>query len=534
MIFRKPYAFLIKNFKLINFILGILTSYLFYRTYKIVAFFNDYVTNNYTGNIVPGFYQDYVPGSNYFVIFLILLGLFGVTLLFIYKKKPSKTYISSIVYYIVMIILFSVVKNLMITMEETIITAESARIYRDLSTLSLLPQIGFIIAFFIRGFGLNISKFNFKEDLKDLEVSSEDSEEIEITLKKDDVKLKRNIHRFGREFLYYIKENKFIFSIICVFVAGALIYFIYNLFPERIDNQYSQGDAFSYQGVNYKLEDSIVTNLNYRGEVLDIYYVVVRMNIENTNDEKYTLDLNKFRLEIDEEKLVYPSKDKSLYFIDYAKEQSGSIINAKTKDTYAIVYKIDEKDIRKNYRIKAESGSSVVNNVLVGKFTYVTITPARIDSVTKEGSYKLGDTINFANSNLGNSTFKVDKIVLNTKYTYDYEYCIKDKCDTYKDSVTIDYLKGHQVLLILDSEFKMAEDIPFYSANSNSLNRFLDNYLSIRYLDGEEEKVASVKNLTPSNLKGKIVLNTTDKVVNSSKIDLLITIRNKEYSISLK
>ena len=192
MIFRKPYAFLIKNFKLINFILGILTSYLFYRTYKIVAFFNDYVTNNYTGNIVPGFYQDYVPGSNYFVIFLILLGLFGVTLLFIYKKKPSKTYISSIVYYIVMIILFSVVKNLMITMEETIITAESARIYRDLSTLSLLPQIGFIIAFFIRGFGLNISKFNFKEDLKDLEVSSEDSEEIEITLKKDDVKLKRN------------------------------------------------------------------------------------------------------------------------------------------------------------------------------------------------------------------------------------------------------------------------------------------------------------------------------------------------------
>ena len=80
----------------------------------------------------------------------------------------------------------------------------------------------------------------------------------------------------------------------------------------------------------------------------------------------------------------------------------------------------------------------------------------------------------------------------------------------------------------------MAEDIPFYSANSNSLNRFLDNYLSIRYLDGEEEKVASVKNLTPSNLKGKIVLNTTDKVVNSSKIDLLITIRNKEYSISLK
>ena len=80
----------------------------------------------------------------------------------------------------------------------------------------------------------------------------------------------------------------------------------------------------------------------------------------------------------------------------------------------------------------------------------------------------------------------------------------------------------------------MAEDIPFYVANSNSLNRFLDNYLSVRYLDGEEEKVDLVRNFTPSNLEGKIVLETTDKIVTSSKIDLLVTIRNKEYSISLK
>ena len=40
MVFKKPYAFLIKYFKLINFILSTLAIYIAYRTYNIISFFN--------------------------------------------------------------------------------------------------------------------------------------------------------------------------------------------------------------------------------------------------------------------------------------------------------------------------------------------------------------------------------------------------------------------------------------------------------------------------------------------------------------
>ena len=40
MIFKKPYAFLIKYFKLINLIISLLVMYITYRTYNIISFFS--------------------------------------------------------------------------------------------------------------------------------------------------------------------------------------------------------------------------------------------------------------------------------------------------------------------------------------------------------------------------------------------------------------------------------------------------------------------------------------------------------------
>ena len=43
MILRKPYAFLIKNFKLMHAILTVLISYLLYKSNTILHFFNEYL-----------------------------------------------------------------------------------------------------------------------------------------------------------------------------------------------------------------------------------------------------------------------------------------------------------------------------------------------------------------------------------------------------------------------------------------------------------------------------------------------------------
>ena len=46
MIFKKPYAFLIKNFRLFHLILAIIMGYLVYQTNLLSSFFKEYLVNN--------------------------------------------------------------------------------------------------------------------------------------------------------------------------------------------------------------------------------------------------------------------------------------------------------------------------------------------------------------------------------------------------------------------------------------------------------------------------------------------------------
>lgn len=534
MIFKKPYAFLIKYFKLINLALAALSFYITYKSYNIITFFNEYITQNYSGNFYPGFSENYVSLSIYIVIILIIVGISFICLLFNYKKKPIKGYLSSIFYFVIFFVFLTFIKNVMVTLETNVITAESARIYRDLSMISIIPQPVFIILFLIRGLGFNLGKFNFKEDLKELEISEQDSEEVEITIKRDAVKLKRNIRRFGREFIYYIKENKFIFIIICIVLSITFGFLLYKSLPEIVDKNYNQGDTFNIGNLTYKLEDSIITNIDYKGESLgkDTYYVVARLYIENTSFEDAILDYNNFRLMIGDS-YVYPVVDKGYNFIDYAENNYSKVIKGESKQLYSLVFKIKDNEVKKNYDIKISTGSSLSDNKLIGSFNYITITPIVINKVIVEHIAKEGDEVSFVNSNLGNSSLTLANPVITDKYIYDYEHCVEKKCNTYKDIISLDYTKNNKLLLILDYNFLLDKETPYYKY-STSINTFVNTFVKIKYLEDEEEKYYQVKNVTPNKLKDKIVLETTNKIKNTKELAISITIRNKEYLINLK
>ena len=468
MILKKPYAFLIKYFKLINFILSGLAMYIVYRTYNIVNFFNDYILNNYTGNYYEGFYTSYISPFVYLIVVIILIGLLSIFLLFRYKKKPAKLYIFSIIYYILYIIFLVFIKDVMITIESSVITAETARLYRDISVILMMPQLPLVIAYILRGFGFNVKKLNFEQDLKELEIEEKDSEEFEFVLKKDDIKLKRNIHRFFREFKYYVKENKFVFSIICIVVGIALAFLVIQLFPEIIDRNYNQGENFKINNLIYKIEDSIITNLDYSGNLIDKskYYVVVKMSIENTGSEDVTLDYNNFRLIVNDS-YVYPTKDKGKNFIDYANAYYNTEIRANTKDIYSLVYEINEADLKKNYEIKIYNGQTLSDNLLIGKHDYVTIAPIVINKVSTVATVQEGEELSFSNSNLGDTKLTLSNATITERYIYDYEHCINDICNNYKDIVTIDYTHNNTTLIVLDYTYTIDSTVPFYNYSNN-------------------------------------------------------------------
>ena len=105
MILRKPYAFLIKNFRLIHLIFAILTGYLFLKGSDILSFLANYISNN--GVIIEKFtvkelFPTFIP-----ICFIIIL-LFNIIMIWLLHIKQKKVlfYILNILFYIVLAILF--------------------------------------------------------------------------------------------------------------------------------------------------------------------------------------------------------------------------------------------------------------------------------------------------------------------------------------------------------------------------------------------------------------------------------------------
>lgn len=534
MIFKRPYAFLIKYFKIINLILALLFIYIGYKSYNVMVFFNDYISNNYSGNFYSNFYVEYLSPmvSLALIIIIVLLGI--VLWLLVFKKKPVKIYATSIIYYIVIFIFFKIVKNMMINMETNVITAETSRIYRDVSLIFLVPQVIFVITFIVRGLGLNLDKFHFEKDIRELEVSSEDNEEVELTFKNDTVKLKRGFKRYIREFKYYLLENKLIVSILGVVIGILLIILIISLFPKKVDNNYKQGNSFFYNNITYTIKDSIATNMNYNGDIItkDKYYIVILLNINNDNNTDKQIDFNNFRLILDK-RSIYPIMDKGLNFVDYAKDYSGTVIKSKSKIDYSLVFEINKEEIKNNYVLKFMAGSKVVDNEIRGKYNKIVITPSLIDKITTIKSYSMGEDVVLLNTNLGNTKISYNNYKTTRKYIYDYKNCYNNKCNTYKDIVNLDYTKNDKTLLILDYGYYLDENIPFANT-SKTISGFNNYFLKVKYLKNDEYKYGKVKDVTPNNLKDKVVLEVTKEIEESESVYLAIIIRNKEYLITLK
>ena len=533
MILKKPYAFLIKYFKLINIILAALTIYLAYRTYNIITFFSDYIGVRYSGNYYPGMSNNYISPIVYFTIFLILIGISVILFLFVYKKKPTKFYVLSAVYYLIFIVFLNLTKNVMLTIETSTITIENARLFNDLSVISIVPQIIIIIIFLLRGFGFQINQFNFEKDLKELEISSQDNEEVEFTIKGDGVKFKRMVRRYFREFGYYLKENKFMVIIVIISISLVTLSSIKKINSIKYEVTYNQNETIISNGYDYKILDSIVTNLDYNGNIINNnYYVVLKLEITNKKNDDINLDYNTYRLVVNDNYL-YPLKDKELFFVDYAQTNNSDIVRTNSSIIKPLVYEIKKEDIKKNYILKIENGTLTNGKSQKNMFNYINITPVLLDTIITEKKVNLGEEIIFDKSNLDNTSFMVKNLLITDRYMYNYESCSNNNCQKFLDLVTIDSTKKDKVLMILNYSYNLDQSTPF-AKTSSTINGFINFFVKIKYKINDEEKIVKCDGFTPNNLKNKLVIQTTSEIKESKELTLIITIRNKDYQIKLK
>ena len=245
MVLKKPYAFIIKHFRVIHLALLIPIFYLIIKIKSLHTFFSNYVFNDYSfsfTNILTDLSSSYVNIFMYLAVVIILIVLIFLFFLLQNKEKPTKFYSISIIYYIAIFILLATCSSMLNSIEDGTLSYLVARIARDIIFVFHYSQYIFVFMFIVRGIGFNIKKFNFESDLNNLEISSEDYEEFEFLVGKDTYKTKRTIRRFIRELGYYYQENKFIFTIIFIITFIVLGTIIFNSFENN--KVYKENDSF--------------------------------------------------------------------------------------------------------------------------------------------------------------------------------------------------------------------------------------------------------------------------------------------------
>lgn len=534
MILKKPYAFLIKHFRLIHFILTLPLIYIVYKTHLIVNFFNQYVANSYnfqTGSDISGLY---INGFMLFSIAIIIIALLSIYYLLKYKEKPIKWYVIMMIYYLILFIMLFYYSHVISTMAKEVLTAKAARVYRDVSIIIYVPQYIFIAFAALRAVGFNLKQFNFQYDLKELQITSEDNEEVEVGFELDGYKTKRWLRRFKREFKYYLIENKLMVSLVIIIFMFTSIIVYYNT-RKNYNVSFSQGNSFVHQGFNIIVKDSIITNLDYKGNLVSdkYYYLVLKINITNNRGVDSKIDYESFVIKIGDKNLI-PTLDLSPHFADYGASYFGELVKPGESTDYVFAYQIEKKDIKKSYKLKVLSSFEVKKSELVTKYAVVNLTPVNVNDINIIGTFKVGDKINFNNSNVGSTILTVKNYAVAKTYIYDKVNCTEGEVCS-KGMVSPNYSKGgaNSTLLVIDYDFDFDEETSYAKHIKNKL-LFFGNFASVKAVINGVEKEYNLVDISPKDIGNKAVLQAPASIDSASKLDLCFTIRNKRYIINLK
>lgn len=348
MILRKPYAFLIKHFKLIHAFICLLLIFLVTKSTTLLNFFSDYTVA--TSQIQS---TNYVNFLMYFAIIIVIAISFTMIILMRKKDKPILFYILTIIAYSLVFIGFAYDSSVIATLEKATLDRQTINLVRDINRFLVIGQYIILIPYIVRTLGFDIKKFDFKKDMKELDIEVSDNEEFEFTTGIDSEKLKTKLRRRVRELKYYYLENKIFILII---VIPILIITGYNLISKiDINVKYKEMDEIKLD--NYytlKITDSYITNKDNNNKEIkldDTTFLILKFTVTSTYNGTFTLDTNKFIVKIKGNNYI-PVKQyyKSLsnYGIGY-KEQK---ITANATKDYILVYNIPNNYIDKKMTLE--------------------------------------------------------------------------------------------------------------------------------------------------------------------------------------
>lgn len=503
MILRKPYAFLIKYFKIIHLILTGCAIYLVTRVNGILKYFNNFID----GTVGKLGAADYFGSMYIYITILAIVVCLIIIMLMRYKKKSYLFYIILIGYFLATSLLINYSVDGLYEIYVSSLDTKTLLLHRDVLRIMSIVQYIFVVMALVRGLGFDIKKFNFVEDLVELDINVDDDEEVELTVGSLEG-TKRKFNRNIREFKYYYLENKpminmLLVGIVLVCLAG---YFVNKLFLNPV---YKVNDTFTFDSFSFKVLDSYVTNIGYNNAKVasgDNTFVLVEINISNEGVSKEVNTAN-FILEIGN--YTYSEGVLTSKFIDLGTVYKGTEIEGNA--TYLFIFEIPVEKSKENMTL------------VIGNDKKVNLAPVYLDEVEEAENYKLNDTIDMSNSFYKMGSLKIKSYEIADTFNYKYTYEVLEK--EYEGNITISSVNNVVMNLIVEGTYPSGFDD--YS--------FLERYAKLKYMvNGVEYTSDVLDDKTPSSYKDGLYLVVDKEVKDADSIWFDIVIRNKRYIYKLK
>ncbi len=537
MILRKPYAILIKNFKLIHVILTGLMAYLLYKTWNIMQFFSDYFSQ---GESIVG--QDIASSlisfRVYLVIGIIIAGLITVLVLMYLKKKPITYYIYSIITFIFVTVIFVLTKNTIVTMEGQLVSARIARAMSDFVNIAFIAQIIASLMTFVRATGFDIKKFNFVKDLQELDIAVEDNEEFEVDVEVDTDRFKRDLKRRWRHMKYVYVENKLLINIIAAVAVVGLGVFIF-FKSGMADKKYKEGQYFYTYDFMMKVNRSYITNTDYKMDTLDNYknLVVLEITTRKLSEPTDHLELAKLELNVGD-KHYYPTKAYKNQLKDLGSLYQDEKIPTQSEVTYLLAYEVPTNYLNKSMMLRYINGLKSKDNKIQAMYVNVKLNPKNLMTDLKPETVQLGSEMNTKGTILGESKLKINSYEINDQFKLDYNFCVaQNECVPSIEYVKPDILSNYdKTLLKLTGSLKMDDTIQLRGVDT--VFELIQMFGTIEYeIDGKmKEQPFQIKEAKPTSATNESItyIEVTPEMKNATKIRIHFHLRNQEFIYQLK
>ena len=530
MILRKPYALFIKNFRLLHIIMTVLMGYLLIRTSELLGFFNDFLSSSLT-TIGLGTSSAYFNSYTFIVPAIIMILSILILSLMIFKGKPALFYAINTIITIYLLVVYSFARSNMMTLELHAIDIRVLRAIRDLLMGGMLVEIYSFIITFIRATGFDIRKFNFGQDLEEMQVNEADREEFEVEVSFDPDKFKSRYRRFIRNLRYAYYENKFITDVIMSSLVVVII-FLLLLNNYLFNRTYKENNYFSSLGITMKITDSYVTTKDYYDNVIseDKAFLVLKAEFKSIGATRL-LSTSKMDLKIGN--IVYrPSTIYNDEFIDLGDPYVRQEITSTAKK-YIFIYEISKTHMNRTMTFRYNSSVG-----LDEKYINVSLSPIYLDDDVKTTEYELGTTIDFKDSILKNSKLTIKNFSMAGVYMLTYNYCAaSNDCYTSYEYVAPS-ISGNQDKGVFSLSMDYSVDETLNISDIETKNGLLEVFGHIIYIDQdgvEHKQDMQIKGIELAKYKveNEYYYEILSDVVYAKSAKLVIKVRNYEYIYNL-